>query len=422
MKNYKRILALLLAVACLATLLCSCAANGNTPNNTQSSGQKGADTTAGTGTVSDDTTGGKSTPSGSGEAFDEFPRPRVKDKLKVGYIVMDVSSDSMISTMNQAKVECAHRGWEFVDGSCEGDEMTRDAVKNLINQDVDVIILGNMGLMDAKLDVIAEAREKGIGVYCNDNEVVKGVIAGTSLANGVGAAQMMYRVGADYGWDLNSCVIYENHQLGLERYNVAKGLMDNVYPNFTMLSSEDANASPLFYLQAAYEYAQTWLQQYGDDLDMIFCIWDGHGMSAAEAIIQSGDPHGDKTFVAGMGGGNMAWKYIRDNTPLKYTYSQPFELYTHNIFECIAQIQQQGMAPGDEGCIISHPGEVIYSEGMITTRENVPAVGESVHAVFNYYGMDKDDPDAWFNWTDGPGIPLVKDGTEDIAGQIDMNG
>lgn len=411
-RNLKKMIALLSAITIVMAALAGCGSTGDSQDNT---GSESSETTAENNDQKE-----QDTTTSSGDSFDNFERPRVKEKLKVGYIVMDVSSDSMVSTMNQAKRECEHRGWEFVDGSCEGDEMTRDAIKNLINQDVDVIILGNMGLMDAKTDVIAEARNKGIGVYCNDNEVVEGVIAGTSLANGVASAQMMYQIGNDYGWDLDCAIVYESIQLSLERYNVAKGLMDGVYPNFRMVASEDVNTSPLFYLQAAYEFSQTWMQQYGDDLDMIFTTWDGYGMSAAEAVAQSGDPHGDNTFVVGMGGGNDAWKYIRDNTPMKYTYSQPFELYTHNIFECIAQIQQQGMAPGDEGCIIGRAGDIIYSEGMVTTRENVPAVGESVHAVFNYYGLNKDDPDAWFNWTEGPDAPIVEDGTDEaeFAGTI----
>ncbi len=352
------------------------------------------------------------------EAFDEYPHPRVKDKLRVGCIVMDMSSDSFTQEMNQARRECEHRGWEFIDGSCEGDDAVNDAIKNLINQDVDAIVLGATSMMDAKVNLIAEAREKGIGFYSNDNAVVDGVIAGTSLANGVAAAQMMYKIGNDYHWNLSGAVIVENTQLSAERGNVAEAMMDNVYPNFRFLAEENADNSNLFYLQAAYEYAQTWLQQYGDELGLIFTIWDGYAMSAAEAVIQSGDEHGETTVVAGMGGGNDVWKYIRDDTPLKYTYSQPFELYTHNMFEIIDQIQCQGLNPGDEGCDIAYPGDIIYSEGMVTTMDNVPAVGESVHAVFDYYGLDPEDPDAWFNWPEGPAQPIVEDGTEDFASTI----
>ena len=97
---------------------------------------------------------------------------------------------------------------------------------------------------------------------------------------------------------------------------------------------------------------------------------------------------------------------------MRYTYSQPFELYTHNLFEIIAQIQQEGLKPGDDGCSISNWGDTVYASGHVTTRENVPEIGQSVHAVFDYYGMDPEDEETWFNWEDGPGIYYVSDGSE----------
>lgn len=200
----------------------------------------------------------------------EYPALRVKDNLTVGYVVMDVKADSQMRSLWQAKIECARRGWTFVDGSCEGDELTRDAINNLINQDVDVIVLGCMALMDAKVDLIQKAREAGIGVYCNDNQVVEGVVAGSTMRNGAATVDLLYQVCNDYNWDLNCCITYENNQVNLERYKVGAGLMDNVYPNLKFLAADDTTATSTFYLQAAYDYTQTWIQKYGDDLDCIF--------------------------------------------------------------------------------------------------------------------------------------------------------
>ena len=70
-------------------------------------------------------------------------------------------------------------------------------------------------------------------------------------------------------------------------------------------------------------------------------------------------------------------------------------MFTHKVFECIQDIQVKGLNPGDEGCILSKVGEVLYSEGKVITAANVPAVGANINSVFAYYD---DNPDAWYNW------------------------
>ena len=67
------------------------------------------------------------------------------------------------------------------------------------------------------------------------------------------------------------------------------------------------------------------------------------------------------------------------------------------------------MKPGDDGCLISEEGAAIYETGMVVSPKNVPEVGESIHAVFDYYGGDPEDADAWYNWTDGEGAYTVSE-------------
>lgn len=100
-------------------------------------------------------------------------------------------------------------------------------------------------------------------------------------------------------------------------------------------------------------------------------------------------------FVAGIDGGSDAWNYIRSGGYFKYSYAQPFEMFTHKVFEAIEQIQVKGLNPGDEGCILAKSGEVLYSEGLVISQENVPEVGANINSAFDYYD---DDPDAWYNW------------------------
>ena len=99
--------------------------------------------------------------------------------------------------------------------------------------------------------------------------------------------------------------------------------------------------------------------------------------------------------MGGGEGGAEEWSYIRNGSYFKYSYAQHFEMFTHKVFECIDQIQVQGLNPGDEGCLLEKVGEVLYSEGMVITAENCPAPGANINSIFDYY---TDDADAWYNW------------------------
>ena len=131
-------------------------------------------------------------------------------------------------------------------------------------------------------------------------------------------------------------------------------------------------------------------------------------MGAAEVIKANGDPNGEKCFVIGIDGGKQSWAYIRDDSPLKYSYAQPMELFAHQVSELVRQIQIEGMNPGDPGCLLDKAGNAIYTEGTIVTKDNVPAIGTSIHSAFDYYDASVTGEAAWWDWTDGPGIYMVE--------------
>ena len=91
------------------------------------------------------------------------------------------------------------------------------------------------------------------------------------------------------------------------------------------------------------------------------------------------------------------YSMIRSGSPFVATVSQPFEYYVHPVFEVINQVEM-GIGPDHPDSLVP-PGRVIYATPYLTDETN----GTSIHAVFGYYGMDPDDPDAWFNWQDAGG-------------------
>ena len=413
----KKVLAVVLAVAMLFSLA-GCASSSEAPAATEAAqaaapaATEAAQAAAPAATEVAQAAAPAAAPAAVGDAkpFDNYPHPRVVEKPKVGFLVRTPDSESNIRSIQQAEIEVAHRGWELVNIVYEVDTNFRDAFQNAVNQDCDAIIVLSCGSFDSKTDLFADARNKGIGVYSNDNQIVDGIISNCTMPNAIAASELFYKVGEDYGWDLGVCIFSNDvQQICVERSCPVQALMEHpgAYPKMRFLATVDVTSSSLPEKQFAYETAAAWLQQYGDDVNLLWCIADVYAMPMAEAIMSAGDATGEKTFSVGFDGGVMAWSYIRNNTPMKYTYSQAFEYYTHNCFEIVNDIQVKGLNPGDEGCILTQPSQTLYTTGTVTTRENVPAVGAPVHATFGYYNPD--DADAWYNWTDGPGALLITD-------------
>ena len=336
-------------------------------------------------------------------AFDDYARPVITDDVSVIYLVSNLTDESNIRCENQAQVEAAHRGWDYQCINYESEDSFREYFQNAISQNPTAIIIGVTQAFDSYQDLVAQARDAGIGVYSNDNSVIDGVISNATMDNAAASTMLMDQLAADYPDGLDYCVFQlEMSEVVTLRADAAMAYADDK-DNFTVLDHIDL-ASTGDLNTAGYTVGQTFLQSYGDDLDCIICNADTPALSAAEAIIQAGDETGEKTFVTGVDGGSSTWAYIRSGSPLKYTYSQPFEYYTHMTFEVINDIQVKGLNPGDDGCTISEVGEYITADGIVTTVDNCPQAGDSIHSVFDYYGGDPDDADAWYSWNDGPGV------------------
>ena len=264
-----------------------------------------------TGLVFSMTACGSSSGSGGGsgdapEAFDDYARPVVADSDKdvsVIYLVSNMTDESNIRCENQVAIEAAHRGWDYQAINYEKEDNFREYFQNAISQQPTAIIIGVTQSFDSYQDLVKQARDAGIGVYSNDNSVIDGVISNATMDNAEAAQEIMEQVAADHPDGLN----YSVFELAMSevvtlRADKAKAYTDeneafNLLDSIDLASTGDLNT-------AGFTIAQTWLQQYGDDLQYIFCSADTPALSAAEAIIQGGDTNGDKTFVSGVDGGS----------------------------------------------------------------------------------------------------------------------
>lgn len=405
----KKIIAFVLTASILLILLAGCGnRNGNSPDNDSSNQQSSGNEVQQPVDQLD--------PVQSDGDFDDFARPQLvaaDETFRLGAIAKDISAESIFRVDHQLQIECAHRGWEYVPVYYETEANYNDAFMSLINQGVHAIVLMNPMSVETHVDLYEMAREMGIGVYSIIGSIDKGIITDIGIPGAVASMQLLYRIGIDYNWDLDIAAIRCDSQMASsERMYPLIGYLEAGFrPNMRLVVTDDISAlltSLGSSMMAGQEMARTWIQKYGDEINCIFSYSDNGAMGAAEVVKANGDPNGEKCFVVGIDGGKQSWAYIRDDSPLKYSYAQPMELFAHQMAELIKQIQIQGLNPGDEGCLLDKAGNAIYTEGSIVTKDNVPAVGASIHCAFDYYDETITGEDAWWNWTDGPGIYMVE--------------
>lgn len=394
----KRLFSILLCVMLVTTMLIGCGSDAG-GSSTEGGSTEGASNAESSDTEedADSSNEGSSASSGSGGQFDDYARPVVKSDgdLTIGVLHMKLEAESQARSVAQNEVEAEQRGWKLIDVTWNSDAEWIDCFRNLMNQGVDAIILQNAESMDAKASVIQEAREKGIGVYNNDNMVVPGVIMNSTMPNGVAAMSLMYQIGNDMNWNGNLIFAQQSTiQVSVERVGPMEAVC-GVYPNLSILDTLDVTAGGNDIPTYVADSSKAYFQKYGTDLNGYIGSCDYYAMSVVESAQQDPSLVNPDFFIAGIDGGTDVWNYIRNGGYYKYTYSQPFEMFTHKVWDVVDQIQVQGVNPGDSGCDIAYSGETLYSEGKVVTEENVPEVGVNVNSIFDYY---TDDADAWYNW------------------------
>jgi ribose transport system substrate-binding protein len=327
-------------------------------------------------------------------ASEPLPQPRVVEVPKVAFLGVNMTSESCQRNWWHAQIEAEHRGWDMVGivDLAETPEQ-RDALENAINQDVDAIIIMYL-TMEPLRDLILKAREKGIGVYCIDTEIRDGVVINPTQPNGVVGAKMTY-----YGLDRtrgkgNVLILSITTHILRRRTYAARGLLANDWPALEVVGYEDMPIPG--WEKAAFDITQNYLTRYGEDLSWIFAGWDTPGIFAARAVEEAGLTR-DDVFITGIDGGTQAYAEIRKGSPFIATMSQPFEQYTHLVFEAIKQIQVDGIGIGEPGSMVP-PSTVLYVDPVLTTPENLPPVGADIHEVFASTYYDPSKTDAWYTW------------------------
>lgn len=321
-------------------------------------------------------------------------------KLKVAYLVEGLFNDSSQRHWQQVQNECEMRGWELIaDTNVSGNyeaEPTRNAFQNMMVQDPDCIVISYLDIPPIA-DLIAEARDQGIGVYCIGTDLSDGIQCNVTSDNAVNAAKVMsYVMNRLNG--VAGVIGFQNLWMtrGIRRDEVAFAIGNST--TYDVGETVSHNVTAEGFTDEMYSVATNWLTKYGNDIDFIWACWDGGAITIAQAMAVAGFTR-DDMFTVGMDGGSQAWAYIRNgDLPFVASLAEAFEMQVHLCFEGIYDLQVKGMAVGELGCTIPAT-RVVPTENytMLIDETNVPAVDSNVHAMFNYYGADPEDPEAWFN-------------------------
>lgn len=340
-----------------------------------------------------------------------YPEIGVKPEggLRIAYMCRNLDVETQNRQYHQAQMECAHRGWEFVDGFYQNFDEGRTKMQAFINQGVDAFVFGNTD-MTSFADLVVRARQAGIGVYNIDNQLVEGVISNATQPNGVVAASMAYQIGQDLGWNADYAIITNRAvQVHTERTDVAKAVYEQ-YSAMNLVAEESTDSYQGTNASIPYDITKRLLEKYGDELDLIYCSSDILGCNAAAAA----EAHigGSNVKICSVDGTSQSLSCIRAGSNLCYVFAQPVELYNHETFELIQQLQVEGLQPGDAGCKLPYYGATLYYEGYVITPENVPDAGQPVYAIFDYYrnyGYDPENPECWVNWDDCGGPSMIQE-------------
>jgi ABC-type sugar transport system substrate-binding protein len=321
-------------------------------------------------------------------------------KLKIAYLLDGLFNDSSQRHWQQVQNECAARGWELisdtnVSGNYEADP-TRTAFQRMMTQSVDAIVFSYLDVPPFA-DLVIEARQRGIGVYCIGTDNAEGILLNVNSDNSIlGAKIMAYAVHRMNG--TGDVIGFMNLWMprGIQRDVVAATLIERSGYDFG--ETVHHNITPEGFTDEMFNVATNWLNKYGNRIDMIWACWDLGSITIAQAMQAKGFTR-DDMFTIGIDGGSQAWAYIRNaDTPFVASLAEPFEYQVHMAFEGISQLQTKGMNPGDLGCIVPRNNYLSTDNMLVVIDEsNVPKVGDNIHSLFNYYGGKPDDPDAWYN-------------------------
>jgi len=286
----------------------------------------------------------------------------------VAYVTANMNATSQVRSLNAFVALGKEKGWRVLTADAKGSwPALADQIENYVQMGVDVIVVAMSDLPSIQ-PAIESANKAGIPVISIDSGVAEGVAVDITTDNFVMGSKissfMMDML--DHKGNIIVFKFLEHH--GTRKRGRALDMVLTENPEVKVLATH--NLPPAGFMQDAQARMETYITQFGDQIDAVWCPWDGPAMAVAMALEAAGIGR-DKVFVTGVDGEQESFDLIRAGSPFIATVAQPFELMAEAAIDVIDKIIVQGLPIKDV-----LPTRTIYVEAPLVTPANVPPKGE----------------------------------------------
>jgi len=252
-----------------------------------------------------------------------------ENDIKIGFVAIDISADSINAAYHSFENEAEKYGWAVNLANCQGNvsDMSKQMI-NLISWGADALVVSG-GESTVIKEGVEKAGESGIPVFLQDtgnigdtvmNVTSNGWTMGASLASM--AVDKINSNGKNK--DKYNVMIMGNLDLFVHRQRIAmyQAVLEHpVNKNIEIVGIEAIN--PMDWAGSSYDIARTYLTKYGKELDCILCTWDGLSWGVSRAILDAGYTK-DDVFTMGIDGSKKSYDIIDAGEPLVGVVSQDF--------------------------------------------------------------------------------------------------
>lgn len=228
-----------------------------------------------------------------------------------------VATNEMVETF---KAESAAKGWTVNVVDTRGDfQQLASRVEDVANAGVKAIVLVSVD-PNQIADQVAAAAGKGIPVISLDGALAKGVVVNITTDNfalGTILSDYLFKAMGDKG---NIVKFFHSAHPGVRQRELALDKALSEHPGIKVIAEHYVQVpGPIDNARQAME---TFVRQYGDDINGVWAAWDEPAIGALLAI-QSDKPD-SKAIIAGIDGNPQAVDLIKQCTNLVATVRQDF--------------------------------------------------------------------------------------------------
>ncbi len=308
-------------------------------------------------------------------------------KLKVGFVAIDMSADSINTAYKGLKAYADKAGWQVNLADCRGVVANMSGFMiNMVDWGAKAIVVSG-GEASFIQEGVAAADKAKVPVFLEDTEntgdtivnaTTNGWEMGARLASEAVNKMRIYKPNKK----VHNVLIISNKDLFVHRQRVQmfKAVLtspDN--PDMRIVGDEAIN--PADWANSSYDIAKTYITKYGDDLDAILATWDGLCWGISRAIQDAGYSR-QQIFTMGIDGSAKTYDLIRNGDPMVGVVAQDFFGWSRGIASAIDKMVVLGMDPRK----FIPASKTIYVPYKWIDETNVPAPGQTFKS--NYSGLD----------------------------------